>query len=115
MKDVEAIASVTHAANKAWCEAHGDFSQPDWKGAPDWQRKSAIAGVEFHLANPDASPAASHNAWLAENERDGWCYGAVKDPEKKIHPCFVPFDRLPPVQQAKDRLFKAIVHALAHD
>lgn len=95
------------------CVALGDLSQPGWASAPEWQRKSAITGVEFNLANPDAPASASHESWLAEKERDGWKYGEVKNAEKKEHPCFVPYDQLPKEQQAKDHLFKAIVAALA--
>jgi hypothetical protein len=40
-------------------------------------------------------------------------YGEVKDAEKKTHPCIVPYKDLPPEQQAKDHLFKAVVSALA--
>lgn len=109
---LDSIAAVTHAANKAWCEQLGDNSQAEWKDAPDWQRASAINGVEFHLANPDASASASHDNWLAEKKADGWTYGTVKDPEKKQHPCMVPFVDLPFAQQTKDRLFRSIVHAI---
>lgn len=110
---IEAIARVCHEANRTWCETLGDWSQRRWDDAPDWQRSSAIAGVRFHLENPDASASASHDSWLAEKERDGWKYGPVKDADAKEHPCFVPFEQLPPEQQAKDRLFRAVVHALA--
>ena len=113
--DLLNIAAVTHEANRAWCEVNGDFSQPPWHSAPDWQRESAIAGVRFHLDNPDADASASHEAWFLQKFADGWKYDSIKNPEKKEHPCMVPFDQLPPVQQAKDRLFKAIVHALAAD
>ena len=109
---VEDIAAVTHEANRALCETHGDFSQPMWGSAPEWQRESALKGVEFHLANPDATEAASHEEWMRHKEAEGWTYGPVKDPEKKQHPCMVPHHELPPEQQAKDRLFKAIVNAL---
>lgn len=107
------IAEVAHEVNRAYCQALGDNSQPEWENAPEWQRQSAIAGVVFHRANPDATAAASHESWLAEKERDGWRYGPVKNPETKEHPCFVPFDQLPREQQAKDYLFRAVVHALA--
>ena len=41
--------------------------------------------------------AAAHAAHEANREEaDGWKYGPVKDPEKKEHPCFVPYDDLPP-------------------
>lgn len=109
----EAIARVCHEANRAWCVGLGDLSQPSWDLAPDWQRSSALNGVRFHLANPRAPASASHDEWLGEKERTGWRYGPVKDAEAKTHPCFVPFEQLPPEQQAKDRLFKAVVHALA--
>lgn len=109
---VHAIAMVCHETNKAWCAALGDLSQQGWDDAPEWQRESAIKGVEFHMQHPEATASASHESWLAEKERTGWKYGPVKDAEKKEHPCFVPFDQLPVNQQAKDKLFKAIVDAL---
>jgi hypothetical protein len=109
---VEAIARVCHEANAAYCAALGDHSQPSWEGAPDWQRQSAIAGVRFHLTNPDAGPAGSHENWLKDKLADGWVYGPVKDPDAKEHPCMVPFDQLPRQQQAKDYIFTAIVRVL---
>lgn len=110
--NIQDIARVAHNVNAAYCAAIGDDSQAPWEKAPKWQRLSAVNGVKFHLANPDAGPAASHESWLAEKERDGWKHGPVKDPEKKEHPCFVPYDQLPAEQRAKDYLFTAIVHAL---
>jgi len=106
------IAAVCHQANKAWCEINGDSSQENWREAEQWQRDSAIKGVEFRLENPDAGPDAQHNAWSAEKVSQGWVYGHVKDAEKKTHPCLVPFDQLPLFQQKKDKLFSAIVDAL---
>lgn len=111
--NVETIARVCHEANRAWCIAHGDESQPAWDDAPDWQRTSAIAGVEHAIANPDVTPRGSHESWLKHKDAGGWAYGPVKDPEAKTHPCMVPYDELPPGQRAKDALFTAIVRALA--
>jgi len=107
------IAAVCHEANRAFCAGLGDYSQPTWGEAPEWQAQSAITGVRFNLANPDAPASASHDSWLAEKERDGWKFGPAKDAEKKEHPCFVPYEDLPKEQQAKDHLFKAIVAALS--
>lgn len=104
----ETIARVAHEVNRAYCAACGDLSQPAWEDAPEWQRKSAINGVAFHAANPDASPSASHESWLAEKRADGWSYGPVKDPAKKEHPCFVPYEQLPVEQKVKDYLFSAV-------
>jgi hypothetical protein len=114
MMTPEQIARVAHEVNRAYCQALGDNSQPAWEEAPDWQRSSAINGVTFHMANPDAGPDHSHNAWLAEKRATGWKHGPVKDPEKKEHPCFVPYEELPTEQKAKDYLFRGVVHALAN-
>jgi len=106
---IEAAARAAHEANRAWCMTHGDFTQVAWEDAPEWQRQSAVTGVEFTIANPDAPPSSSHESWLAEKEATGWKYGPVKDPEKKEHPCFVPYDELPPAQKAKDSIFVGLV------
>lgn len=106
------IAKVCHEANRAYCQALGDNSQPPWGNAPDWQKASAVAGVKFHKSNPDAGPEASHESWMAQKVADGWTYGENKDPDAKTHPCIVPFDQLPREQQAKDFIFRAIVHAM---
>jgi hypothetical protein len=109
---VEQIAQVAHEINRAFCLSIGDGSQPFWEYAPDWQKNSAIKGVEFHLANPEASPSASHESWLKVKEEEGWKYGPIKDAEKKEHPCFVPYSQLPTEQKSKDFLFKQVVHSL---
>lgn len=107
------IAKVCHEANRAYCAALGDMSQSPWEEAPAWQRDSACNGVALHLDNPTLGDSHSHEAWMSEKEADGWTYGSVKDPAKKEHPCMVPFKELPAEQQAKDTLFRSIVHALA--
>ena len=86
---ITAIAAIAHAINAAYCASQGDLSQPTWADAPEWQQQSAIAGVEMHLANPDATPEQSHESWLEQKIADGWVYGAVKDPDAKTHPCCV--------------------------
>ena len=110
--NIMAIAMVAHEANRAWCMQCGDDSQLSWNKAPKWQWDSAINGVKFRLENPDASDNASHDNWMKEKLADGWVYGDVKNAEAKTHPCLVPFDELPLEQQAKDALFRSIVHAL---
>ena len=105
------IARICHAVNKAWCEETGDFSQKDWDDAEEWQRESAIAGVRFVVANPDAGDAAQHENWMKHKLAEGWVYGPVKDAEAKTHPCLVPFSELPLEQQFKDKLFRTVVLA----
>lgn len=112
---INRIAMVAHEANRAYCDSIGDRSQPNWHEAPQWQRKSARDGVLFHIQSlvrgitPD--PSASHDNWLAGKREEGWKYGPIKDPEKKEHPCFLPYDELPPEQRMKDYLFASIVKA----
>jgi hypothetical protein len=108
---LDAIARVCHEVNREYCRALGDDSQPSWEDAPEWQRASARMGVDLHLMG-DFGPEASHISWLKQKEAEGWKYGPVKDADKKEHPCYVPYDELPPEQQAKDYIFRAIVHAL---
>jgi hypothetical protein len=107
------VAMVTHEANRALCQAAGDYTQTSWETAPNWQRESAVNGVRFTLDNPTAAPSANHENWMKEKMADGWRYGETKDAEAKTHPCLVPFEALPPHQQAKDHLFRAVVAALA--
>jgi hypothetical protein len=107
----EQIARVAHEANRAYCQALGDNSQPAWEDAPQWQKDSALLGVELHTSG-DHGPEASHESWMAQKVADGWRYGPEKNPEIKEHPCMVPFSDLPKEQQAKDFLFRGVVHAL---
>lgn len=111
--DAEDIARVCHQINRAYCQALGDFSQLAWDDAPCWQQSSAMLGVELHLKNPQAGVEASHTSWMAQKLNEGWVYGPVKDANAKTHPCIVPFEQLPREQQAKDFLFRAVVHELA--
>ena len=110
-EEITKIARLCHEVNRAYCATLGDHSQLAWEDAPTWQRESAINGVKFHVANPDAGPAGSHENWLKEKLEAGWKYGPVKDVEKKEHPCCVPHGELPAAQQLKDVLFVAIVKA----
>lgn len=112
---VEKIAQIAHEINAAFCRSIGDNSQPSWQDAPEWQKSSAINGVNFHLENPNASPSAIHESWLKQKTEEGWKYGAVKNPETKEHPCFVPYEELPTEQKSKDYLFKQIIHSLKNE
>ena len=112
----EEIARVCHEANRAYCLALGDDSQLPWAQAADWQRQSAIKGVEKMTAemdSPDFDPSMLHESWAEEKRQGGWVYGPVKDATAKTHPCLLPFGLLPEDQQRKDYLFAVIVLALA--
>lgn len=112
--NIQEIAKICHEMNRAYCLSIGDASQPTWEEAPHWQRDSAIKGVQFHLSG-ETTPAQSHESWLKEKLNTGWKYGPVKDPEKKEHPCMVPYDQLPREQRTKDYLFKAVVDSFKRE
>ena len=117
VKNIADIARMCHEVNRAYCQAIGDTLQPSWEASPEWQRKSCINGVEFHLTHPDAKPEDSHVNWMKEKTAEGWEFGPVKDPDKKQHPCMIPYEQLPLEQRVKDALFIAVVHAMpkVHD
>jgi len=107
-----AIAIAAHEQNRAYCAELGDDTQVPWDEAPDWQQTSAVNGVKAICAGDVKTPEQSHESWLAEKRATGWTYGAVKDTEKKTHPCMVPYADLPPEQRKKDKLFFDLVHHL---
>jgi hypothetical protein len=109
----EEVARICHEANRGLCAALGDHSQDSWPNAREHAKDSALAGVLMHLANPAATPAFSHESWSKAKIAAGWTYGRVKDEDERKHPCLVPYEQLPKLQQAKDHLFRGIVHALA--
>lgn len=112
MIDVYKIAQIAHEVNRALCVSFGDNSQPEWKDAPEWQVRSAVDGVNFHLNRTDeVSPEESHQNWYNHKLQDGWTYGPVKDVQTKTHPCMVPYADLSPQDKAKDLLFSAVVRA----
>lgn len=109
--NVNDIAKICHEVNRAYCLTLGDKSQPAWEDAPEWQRSSAVNGVEAIISGRVKSPEQSHQSWMAEKIADGWAFGLQKDPEAKTHPCILPYDQLSKEQQTKDYLFQAVVKA----
>lgn len=108
---IENIARICNDANAAYCAATGDFSYGNWDETPEAIKESCRDGVRKHLANPDMTPEASHEAWMQFKAADGYTYGPVRDEATKQHPCMVPYDQLPTAQKAKDHIFRAAVHA----
>ena len=112
----EDIARVVHAAHRELQIVQGDPApSPPWDQAPGYQVREATAGVRDVLASPDLTAERSHELWAARMAADGWTYGQVKDEAAKTHPALLPFAELPAEKQLQDRLFIAVIRALAPD
>ncbi len=105
-------ARVAREAIRAYQHAIGDQVSTDWEQADQWQRESAQTAVR--LVRAGTTPAELHGAWVADRRHRGWRHPS--EPEATTAPCvhrnLTPYDSLPPDQQAKDRLFIAVVQAL---
>jgi len=108
-ENIELIAEVCHNTNKVYCDSIGDISQVEWDEAPEWQKHSAIKGVEAHLENPETTPQQTHENWYKHKEAEGWKFGINKDETLKTHPCMIPYFQLPREQRIKDYLFKQCI------
>lgn len=112
--DPKTIAAVCHEANRALTRKLEDVpAQPPWEFAPEEMTRSSVQGVVWRLDHPAATAASQHEEWMRAKLADGWALGPTKDPEKKTHPALVPYADLPVGVKAKDKLFTAIVLALA--
>jgi len=110
----EDIASVIHDANRRLQIIQGDPQpSPLWDEAPERQVQGAIESAGRALADPGLTPEQNHQGWMDDLLAAGWTYGPVKDEQARTHPLLVPFADLPEEAQQKDRLFVAIVRALA--
>lgn len=114
IKPTVAIARVCHEANRAYQIITDDPNPSEhWERTPVSVMMSAITGVEHALQG--ATPEELHESWCDTKAEQGWTYGAEKNPVLLTHPCLVAYGDLPEEQRVKDRLFQAIVHALAPD
>ncbi len=113
--DIQAAAMAAHTVNRAYCRLLGDHSQPHWWDAPEWQRVSATNGARMIAENPETTPEQSHEAWREEKLANGWMYGPKKDPDRRQHPCIMPYDDLPIAQRVKDQIFSAVVRGVLAD
>lgn len=105
----EQIASITHAANRAYRVVIGEDPGPEWADLDAEQQQGVINGV---VKAPTTSPSRLHDEWANEKTEAGWVYGAEKNVEARTHPQLVPYDQLPEEQRRKDMLFRGVVTGL---
>jgi hypothetical protein len=107
---VAAIARLCYEANRAYAMSIGDPVVPAaWDDTTPNIRKSLIDGVRKNISGVVKTPAESHQAWLEFKTAEGWTYGPVRDDEKKVHPCMVPYSELSVEQKRKDAQFQELV------
>lgn len=109
------IARVVHEANRAYSQTIFDYSSRPWADTAPEIMNSTITGVEFLLRNPDVSPSLIHEHWVSERKKNGWKWGPRENLETKEHPNMMDYDRLSPEEQVKDRIFIAVIKAIADE
>lgn len=105
------LARWAHELNRAIQKLTGETVSPHWEEAPLDQRNSSITGV--NRAKLGHTPEQLHESWMSDKLHEGWTYGPEKDPERKEHPCLIPYSELPAEQRLKDAVFKAVIEYLA--
>ncbi len=112
--DPKSIARVAHEANRALTQILKDVPlQPSWDEAPEEMIRSSVQGVVWRLDHPTAPASQQHDEWMKNKIADGWVLGEKRDAEKKTHPALIPYEHLDPGVQLKDKVFTAVVLALA--
>jgi hypothetical protein len=110
---INEIAKICYAANRAYCQTHGDVAHPSWQTLPGAKRLAMIRGVGLALEQPEITPEQLHRAWVHDQIAHGWIHGKIKDAFLKTHPNICSWESLRPEQQEKDRLFLAIVRTFS--
>jgi hypothetical protein len=65
---LEAIAKTCHEVNRVYCASIGDSSQVPWDQAPEWQRTSALKGVNAALFG--VTDEELHALWCDEKRQE---------------------------------------------
>jgi len=66
---------------------------------------AAAAEHRFTTEEIEALARLEHRYWMEEKFSQGWKFGGkeIRDNQKKLHPCLVPWDDLPEEEREKDR------------
>lgn len=107
------IAHAVYEADRAWMTDHGDAGIVAWADTEDATRANILNRIKRVLSDPRFSDATFHNEWVDTMKKAGWSHGKHYDEFAKSDPLMVPFHLLPPVHQAKERLFRSVVLSLS--
>ncbi|UCG26754.1 MAG: SpoIIE family protein phosphatase [Bacteroidales bacterium] len=56
-----------------------------------------------------------HDRWCWERRLSGWTYSEIRDNNRKLHNCLVPYDELPEEEKEKDRILVRLIPYLLKD
>lgn len=112
IKFIDELARVAYTIARAYTVKNDDPKFPAWEQLDYLDSEYAREGVEVYLAAPDEGADAWHNLWFEQMKANGFKYGKKYDAQKKTHPMFLKFNRLPLNKQNSDIIFHAAVRAL---
>lgn len=106
------IALVVHHVLCAYDDATTGYSVP-WDALSLPERKAVVNVVRnVKRADPWATPAELHDAWVERRIAQGWRWGPTLSHENKAHPYMVPWEQLGERERVREHLMVGTVHCL---
>ena len=101
---------------KPWEQLSPHFKLSNFNQAMSYREKLALIGCEMRPAEPGVPPLEGfneseiltmakqeHERWAHEKIEDGWTYAPVRNDDKKLHDCLVPWEKLSEEVQGYDK------------
>ena len=104
---IDQIARTVHAANSVLKKMNKE--KPETYEEVSEDRKIKMKDAIKVVLEQDTTPKQMHDVWLKNMKELGYKYGSKIDHDKKLHPCMVPYSKLPYAQKAKDDMFRAVI------
>lgn len=104
----EDLARICHEAHVALRIGLNDSADDvHWDALPR-RRKDTVVN-QVRLFREGKTLAEVHEAWVIRMAEDGWRHGLTRNLIQKMHPNMIPYEQLPPEEQAKVRQAQRIV------
>lgn len=114
------FAEIVHEVNRLVQKAvikHTGFTRVPvsvpWAELSGVTRVSLAGALENVRASGVYRPEDSHRLWCEDKWSEGWSYGPTLDVGARTHPNLMPWDNLPPLERAKDKIVLALIGALS--